>query len=86
MISKKVHFEAWVQLVDELDEAKEHLATLIEDMMTSETFAEDEFRVQIGHIFTHLSRAWNSRNSAKGLVAEDWDVISQLPKDLDQAG
>ena len=86
MINRKDHFEAWVQLVDELGEAKEHLAALIADMVSSEIFAEDEFRVQVGHIFTHLSRAWNSRNAVEGLAAENWDVISQLPTDLDPVG
>ncbi|MCX7256823.1 MAG: DUF4375 domain-containing protein [Polaromonas sp.] len=44
---------------------------------------EEFFRVDLGHIFSHLNRAWHSRNLIGELRANKWHEASKFPTDLD---
>jgi hypothetical protein len=76
----------WFLLVDSLVDAKEHLANLINEMETLENFDEQEFSIQLGHIYAHLNRAWNSRHVEEGINSENWDALSQFPTDIHAIG
>ena len=48
---------AWAMLMYELEDAHEHLGKLIREMKADEV----AFRIDLGHIYAHLNRAWNLR-------------------------
>ena len=82
MIKKPEHQVAWVELVDHLAEAGEHIESLVQQMIEDPEIQEEEFAVDMGHIYAHLNRVWNSRNSTVGLSQEDWDETTKFPTDL----
>lgn len=49
---------AWSMLMYELEDAHEHLGNLIRDMKADEV----AFRIDLGHVYAHLNRAWNLRD------------------------
>ena len=60
MINSKDNPTEWALLISELDEAKEHLEELTEEMANKGTISEDESRVHLGHVYAHLNRSWRS--------------------------
>jgi hypothetical protein len=62
MITKKDNYAEWALLLYELEDAKEHLETLMQEMADDPEFDEVDYRIGLGHIYTHLNRAWNARN------------------------
>lgn len=86
MINNKDNFVAWALLLTDLDEAREHLEVLINEMNQAGTIENSEFEVQLGHIYAHLNRVWHSRNQAGEITAEQWPIFSQFPKDLKPVG
>lgn len=73
----------WAMLMYELDDAREHLETLMEKMNTDPEFDESAFRVHLGHIFSHLNRAWNRRDRLGDLEGQAWHDASKFPTDLE---
>ena len=71
----------------ELTDAAEHLQDLITQL--GEYLNETDFTIQLGHIYEHLNRAWNTRNR-DGKISLDydkeWDTISAMPTDLPICG
>lgn len=84
MIDKKLQPVEWAAFMYELEDAREHLEKLIKDLEQSADYGEAELRVDLGHVYAHLNRAW--RRSSKELADEDWDSASQLPDDLKPVG
>lgn len=82
MITKEKSPVGWAMLMYELEDAKEHLASLIEAMDTEPDFDECELRIQLGHIYSHLNRAWHRRKADENLSEEAWQTASQFPDDL----
>lgn len=83
MISKEGAPVAWAALMYELEDAKEHLAALISDMSSDAEFDEENLRIDLGHIFSHLNRAWHHRKKIEGLDEAEWLEASRFPTDLD---
>lgn len=86
MIDKSKDYVAWALLVSELEDAAEHIQKLISDMYEIDKYGEPELRVDLGHIYSHLNRAWHRRNE-KGETAENpseevWTEWSMFPRDL----
>lgn len=81
MIRRKKHPEAWAEQVQHLADAKEHLDELLSEIQ-EESYAEEDFAVDLGHVYAHLNRVWNSRDFAGGLSEDDWDETTQYPNDL----
>jgi len=73
----------WTLLVDELEEANEQLINLISEFNTQPVFDEIDFRMHLGHIYSHLNRAWNRRNREADLPGDVWEKASQFPPDVD---
>ena len=83
MISMNDAPVTWAMLMYNLDDAKEHLETLMAAMQNDPEFDEECFRVSLGHIYWHLNRAWHSRNITDD-QSDDEDVGSgQFPNDLE---
>lgn len=70
-------------LMNELDDAHEHLGALISLMNGTDTLAEEDFKVQLAHVFSHLNRAWHRRNMTTDLDEDEWLAASRFPSDLD---
>jgi hypothetical protein len=67
----------------ELEDAQEHLASLISEMNAADDFDEIDLRIQLGHVLSHLNRAWHRRDKATGLNEAEWVEASRFPDDLD---
>ncbi len=86
MINKSEHPVAWSTFLYELDDAREHLEQLIQDLGTKESYSEGELRVDLGHVFAHLNRAWNARNISSDITTEQWSTLSHFPTDMNPVG
>jgi hypothetical protein len=83
MISKEGAPVAWAALMYELEDAQEHLAALISNMSSDTDYDEVNLRIDLGHVFSHLNRAWHRREKTEGLDEAEWLVASRFPTDLD---
>jgi hypothetical protein len=83
MINKQKHPVAWAALMYELEDAREHLSHLISEIESDPDYSEGNFRVDLGHVYAHLNRAWHGRNAVNGLPEKDWQSASQFPQDLE---
>jgi hypothetical protein len=72
----------WALLVEGLNEAKEHLESVILKMSSTRDYDEIYFQVDMGHIMAHLNRVWASRNHMRDLTDEEWETFREYPKDL----
>ena len=83
MISKESTPAAWATLMYELEDAQAHLTTLISEMSSEADYGEVHLRIDLGHVFAHLNRAWRLRDLTEDLDKEQWQRASQFPMDLD---
>jgi len=60
MISQAENPVAWAMFVYELADAQEALNDLMKELADGAIDA-DEFRIDIGHVYAHLNRAWYRR-------------------------
>lgn len=82
MINPNDHPVAWGLLLYELEDAREHLEQLVQAMAESPGFDEHELRISLGHVFAHLNRAWNARNSESALSEAQWNAFRAFPEDF----
>lgn len=80
MINQDQHPIEWSRLMYDLEDAKEHLTTLIDTL--DEGCTEEEFKVWIEHIYAHLNRAWNNRDIQGDMTEQQWIASSDFPKDI----
>jgi hypothetical protein len=84
MITKKDNYAEWALLMYELDDAKEHLETLMREMTDRANFAEEDYRIQLGHIYSHLNSAWNMRDRlGTEWTDEQFEEFRRFPQDID---
>ena len=62
MINKASNPTGWSFLMDELQDAHERLGNLIKELDTAPEFEEANLRIDLGHVFSNLNRAWVRRN------------------------
>ena len=86
MINEQDNPVAWALLVQDLDEAREHLAALIDQMHKDVRIDEEDYAVQLGHVFAHLNRDWNARNLAGEIPVDEYGRFSRFPEDLEPVG
>lgn len=86
MINERNNPVEWSMLIYELDDAREHLETLLREMSDADDFTDGDLAVHLGHIFAHLNRAWNTRNLESELTSDQTDAASQFPTDLKPIG
>lgn len=83
MINKQENPVEWVAFMYELEDAQEHLSRLISDLESDPEYDAGSLRVDLGHVFAHLNRAWHRRELTKDLTDEQWKSASQFPSDLE---
>ena len=87
MVSRDGNYVAWAALMQELDDAHEHLGELIRRMTNGEDFSGTDLQIGLGHVYSHLNRAWHMRNATADQVTnlsdEQWTTWSRLPRDLE---
>jgi len=86
MINRNDNPVAWPLLLQELDEAKEHLENLINQMHLAGEVEQEDFAVHLGHIYAHLNRVWHAKNQDAEISDEQRPVYSQFPTDLKPYG
>jgi hypothetical protein len=86
MINIKSNPVEWSSLMYELEDAKEHLESLIVEMNKNGSLDETEYEHQIGHVFAHLNRGWNSRNKIGDYDEKEREQFSTFPSDLEPCG
>jgi hypothetical protein len=55
-------------------------------MAASGAIEEEEFGVELGHVYAHLNRAWHARGQGGEVSTEQWVKFSAFPKDLEPVG
>jgi len=90
MVNKQTDYVAWVAVVQELDDAVEHLQALVRKMSEEADFGEVEFRIGLGHVYAHLNRAWHQRDTTEEeqavFTADQFQAWSRWPTDLAPVG
>jgi hypothetical protein len=87
MIDQSSKPVSWALLLYELEDAVEHLAALVRQMNEHGRIDEEDYRIQLGPVYAHLNRAWNSRSSDNESPAEqDPTGWSRFPDDLNPIG
>ncbi|MCC6695915.1 MAG: hypothetical protein IT365_09840 [Candidatus Hydrogenedentes bacterium] len=86
MISQDDNPVAWALLLYELDEAREHLGKLIDELSRAGSIEDSTFAVDLGHIYAHLNRVWHARDQSHEMSEEQRHKFSQFPTDLDPVG
>lgn len=88
MIDKETNPVVWALLHYELSDAQEHLGELLQEMQEQPDFDEEEYRIWLSHIYAHLNRAWNRRNTtdAQELIDQNkvnyWEGWTNFPADI----
>jgi hypothetical protein len=78
---------AWALLVQEIDDVREHLASLARQMASEGRVDDEDFAVQIGHAYAHLNRIWHRRNNLTDEISDEtWERFSRFPTDIDPVG
>jgi hypothetical protein len=86
MIERETHPVGWALLMYELDDAHDHLGNLLKNIAENPEFSEGDLRVELGHVYAHLNRAWSRRNVPDDLSKSEWEAASEYPSDLDPIG
>ena len=84
MLTKADHPTGCAMLLYELADAHEHLGKLVAQMNGDGAIDEEDYRVQLGHVFAHLNRAWHGRDDVKlADISEDEFVKQQSEYPID---
>lgn len=83
MINKEQNSVGWAILMYELDDAREHQSNLIAEIQNDPEYDEANLRVDLGHVYSHLNRAWHRRNNSEDISEAEWVEASKFPSDLE---
>jgi hypothetical protein len=83
MINPNQNPAGWAMLMYELEDAKEHLSRLITEIESDPEYDEPCLSIDLGHIYSHLNRAWHCRNKDEGISKAEWADASKFPTDLE---
>ena len=83
MINRENHPVGWSLLLYELSDAYEHLGSLLGEAAKNPNYSETELRIDLGHVYAHLNRAWFRRNMPEGFAESEWDAASKFPEDIE---
>jgi hypothetical protein len=85
MIDRKLQPLEWADFMYELTDAVEHLGKLVKDIDRTPDYDQDAFRIDLGHVYAHLNRAWsNSKGDTEETIGRE--AISAFPVDLTPIG
>ena len=83
MVNSKQNPLEWNQLMSELEDAHEHLGSLIKQMESAGQIDIEGYSIDIAHIYAHLNRAWNSREFKGEMSDEQWEIFRSFPQDIE---
>lgn len=83
MINKEQNPVGWASLMYELEDALEHLGDLITEMENDPEYDETNLRIDLGHVYSHLNRAWYRRGKNEDISEVEWGEASKFPSDLE---
>ena len=69
----------------ELEDAQDGLKSMFKDIAEDPEFDETDFRIHVAHIYAHLNRAWNARNSSSAQQDNEtlWHEWGRFPIDIE---
>jgi hypothetical protein len=82
-MDRKTNPVEWALFMHQLQDAREHLDRLTQELDDAGRFGEEDLYIQLGHIYAHLNRAWHSRNHVGDVTDNLFRQFSRLPDDLD---
>ena len=83
MINQTSNPVEWALLMYELDDTKEHLSNLIDQLNSTKHFDETDFKIQISHVYGHLNRIYHRRNHIGDIDDKEWMQYSKFPADIE---
>ena len=83
MINRTDNPVAWSMLLSDLEDAYEHLGELIKEISTEPEYGEPELRIDLGHVYAHLNRAWRRRLKSDDFTDSEWEAAGAFPDDLE---
>jgi hypothetical protein len=86
MINDKENPVEWALLMYDLSDVQEHVKSLLDQMVEDGQCSEEDFAVQVGHLYAHLNRVWNSRRHIGEIDDAHFLAYSQFPTDIDHVG
>lgn len=86
MINEKENPVEWALLLYGLSDVQEHVTTLLDQLAKDGQCSEEDFAVQVGHLYAHLNRVWNSRHHLGEIDDDQFMAFSQFPGDIDHVG
>ena len=82
MIDLKSNPSEWATFLYELEDAKEHLKSLIADLNAKGEIDESDFKIELSHIYSHLNRSWHIRDRKTDFNSNESKPLSLFPKDI----
>lgn len=70
-------------LAYEIEDAIGHLQALGKSLTPGGSIEPEDYRIQVGHVYAHLNRAWYGRNRTGDQTPELFELESKFPSDLD---
>lgn len=82
MINKDKTTIGWTLFINELEDSLAHLSQLVEQLKNDSEYDEADLSVDLGHVYSHLNRAWYRRSKSEDISELEWVEASQFPHDL----
>jgi len=86
MINGKDNPVEWAQLSYELEDTIEHLRAISKKVSSNSIIDETDLRIELGHVYAHLNRIWNTRNQIGDYSDSQREEFSQFPTDIAPVG
>lgn len=83
MINRNENPVGWAMFLTDLEDAHEHLGNLLKEISAEPDYGEPELRIDLGHVYAHLNRAWSRRLIEEDFTDSEWEAASAFPIDLD---
>ena len=73
-------------VISNLEEAANELEAILARLSTDIEYSEDQFQVNLEHVYHHLNMAWNIRHTTSELYAnmtdDQFNEWSKFPKEM----
>lgn len=83
MINRTENPVGWAMILNDLDDAHEHLGNLIKEITNDPDYGEPELRIDLGHVYAHLNRAWRRREITDDFTDSEWIAAEAFPSDIE---
>jgi hypothetical protein len=83
MINRNDNPVGWAMFLHDLEDAHEHLGDLIKEITLDTEYDETNLRIDLGHVYAHLNRAWCRRNIPDDFTESEWVAAGEFPNDIE---